>query len=179
MHDIKEELENLTNRQSEYKKQEKEYLEAKNKINSRYYELMLNDKLKFGLEEIKEGSFSKITNSFKGGGSNKPIATVVWYVNLLKLRKEFNPNTIDFPIVFDSPNNAETDLEKKGQLYKYIVENIPSNTQLIVSGIGYEDETTFGVSFDKVITLTNEKYKLLCEEDYQSNLHLLNELCSK
>ena len=176
---IKEQLEEFAKRQAKLKKEERVYTETKNRINARYYELMLNDKNRFGLEEIKEKSFERITNTFKGGGSNKPIATVIWYINLLKLRKEFNPEAIDFPIVFDSPNNAETDLEKKGQLYKYIVENVPKNNQLIVSGIGYEDEKTFGISFDTVIKLTNEKYKLLCKEDYSTNHELLVELCTK
>ena len=179
LHTIREQLEEFEKRQSELKKEERVYAEIKNKINTRYYELMLNDKNRFGLEEIKEKSFERITNAFRGGGSNKPIATVIWYINLLKLRKEFNPDAIDFPIVFDSPNNSETDLEKKGQLYKYIVENAPRNNQLIVSGLGYENKESFGVSFDKVITLTNEKYALLCEEDYSSNVELLKELCAK
>ena len=64
-------------------------------------------------------------------------------------------------------------------MYKYIVESAPHNNQLIVSGIGYEDEKTFGVSFDKVITLTNERYALLCEEDYCAYKGLLSELCAK
>ena len=98
---------------------------------------------------------------------------------MLKLKKEFNPNAIDFPVVFDSPNNAETDFEKKGKLYRYIVENVPKDNQLIVSGIGYEDEKSFGVSFDKVIRLENEKYQLLCEDDYSTNSDLLMELCNK
>lgn len=179
IHDLKDEIEKLTKKESEFKKEEKLYIEIKNKINTRYYELMLYDKNRFGLEEIKEKSFSKITNKFVGGGSNKPIATIIWYVNLLKLKKEFNPDAISFPVVFDSPNNAETDMEKKGQLYRYIVENTPADNQLIVSGIGYQNEQTFGVSFDKVISLNNAKYNLLCLEDYQSNKKILKELSSK
>ena len=104
---------------------------------------------------------------------------MIWYLNLLRLRKEFNPTAIDFPVVFDSPNNAETDLEKKGQLYKYIVETTPKSNQLIVSGIGYKDAQTFGVAFDTVIHLENEKYHLLCAEDYATHSQILLELCSK
>lgn len=179
LHTIKEKLEELAQEQSGLKREERVYAQIKNKINTRYYELMLQDKNKFRLEEIKEKSFEKITSTFKGGGSNKPIATVIWYINLLKLRNEFNPNAIHFPIVFDSPNNAETDLEKKGQLYKYIVENVPDGSQLIVSGIGYEDGDTFGVAFDHAIQLNNQKYKLLCSEDYTAHIDFVNELCSK
>lgn len=179
LHSLKEKLEELAQEQSGLKREERVYAQIKNKINTRYYELMLQDKNKFGLEEIKEKSFEKITSTFKGGGSNKPIATVIWYINLLKLRNEFNPNAIHFPIVFDSPNNAETDLEKKGQLYKYIVENVPDDSQLIVSGIGYENGDTFGVAFDHVIQLNNHKYQLLCSEDYTAYIDFVNELCSK
>lgn len=179
LQNLREEIDCLSKQELDLKAEERSYIETKNKINTRYYELMISAKNQFNLEEIKEKSFEKITSSFKGGGSNKPIATIIWYLNLLKLRKEFNPSAIDFPVVFDSPNNAETDLEKKGQLYRYIVEAVPKDNQLIVSGIGYEDEETFGVSFDTVIRLDNEKYHLLSDEDYAIYSPLLIELCSK
>ena len=179
LHILHERIDELTQQEKILKAEERTYIEIKNRINTRYYELMLMAKNQFNLEEIKDKSFEKITNSFRGGGSNKPIATVIWYINLLKLRKEFNPSAIDFPVVFDSPNNAETDLEKKGQLYKYIVENTPKDNQLIVSGIGYENEHTFGIAFDKVIYLDNEKYHLLSSEDYNTYSSILKELCSK
>ncbi len=176
---LREKIEQLSQQERNLKAEEHGYIETKNRINTRYYELMMTAKNQFNLEEIKEKSFEKITNSFKGGGSNKPIATVIWYLNLLRLRKEFNPSAIDFPVVFDSPNNAETDLEKKGQLYRYIVETVPNDNQLIVSGIGYENEQTFGVAFDTVIRLDNDKYHLLCSEDYATYSSILVELCSK
>ena len=179
LNDLREKREQLSEIEKKLEKEERAYAEIKNKINTRYYELMIQAKNQFNLAEIKDQTFEKITNAFKGGGSNKPIATVVWYITLLKLRKEFNPEAIDFPVVFDSPNNAETDLEKKGKLYRYIVENTPKENQLIVSGIGYENEKTFGVSFDKVIRLENEKYQLLCEEDFDAYSDLLTELCNK
>lgn len=179
LHTLRKKIDTLTQNEKELKAEERSYIEIKNKINTRYYELMLIAKNKFKLEEVNDKSFEKITNSFKGGGSNKPIATVIWYISLLKLRKEFNESAIDFPVVFDSPNNAETDLEKKGQLYKYIVENTPKDNQLIVSGIGYESAETFGIPFDNVIRLENDKYHLLCSEDYTAYSQILTELCSK
>lgn len=179
LHLLREQISQLSEAEKELKSKERGYIESKNRINTRYYELMMAAKTQFNLEEVKEKAFEKITNSFKGGGSNKPIATVIWYLNLLRLRKEFNPTAIDFPVVFDSPNNAETDLEKKGQLYKYIVETTPKSNQLIVSGIGYKDAQTFGVAFDTVIHLENEKYHLLCAEDYATHSQILLELCSK
>lgn len=130
---------------------------------------MLADKTHFGLDGIDPKTFESIKKNFSSGGSNNPIATIVWYVNLLKLKHEFNPDAIDFPVVFDSPNNAETDQEKKNQVYQYICERITDN-QLIVSGIGFRDMPIPNVEFDKVIELDNPKYGLLIEKDFTSTI---------
>ena len=139
---------------------------------------MLNDTTLFGLAGVDQTSFTAIKRNFFVGGSNNPIATFIWYINLIRLKHEFNPDAINFPVVFDSPNNAETDQEKRDQIYRYICGRVTDN-QLIVSGIGVSESSIDGVDFDKVITLANDKYKLLCSEDYHSNVELLRELTSK
>lgn len=106
-----------------------------------------------------------------------PLSTIIWYVNLIQLKHEFNPSAIDFPVVFDSPNNAETDETKKRQIYSYICERITEN-QLIVSGLGFSGDEILD-SFDSIITLTNNKYELLCQKDYDANVSLLRELNNK
>lgn len=159
--------------EKELKKKIKAYNDRKKEINQRYYELMLTDKIKFGLEEIDAKGFEKITNSFSAGGSNKPISTVIWYTNLIKLKNQFNPDAISFPVVFDSPNNAETDLTKRVRVYEYLAKNIDNNNQLILSGIGFKPDDFDGVQFDNVIYLDNAKYELLCDEDYVKNSHIL------
>ena len=100
-------------------------------------------------------------------------------MNLIKLKNEFNPDAINFPIVFDSPNNAESDVSKKVEVYKYLVDNVDEKNQLIVSGIGYNTKDFENVKFDKVINLDNAKYQVLCEQDYYSNIELLKIMCSK
>ena len=178
LHTLREQAEQLEVQLKVINKKLRKYNDAKKKINTRYYELMLADKNRFGLDGIDPKTFENIKKSFSSGGSNNPIATIVWYVNLLKLKHEFNPNAIDFPVVLDSPNNAETDQEKKNQVYQYIYERITDN-QLIVSGIGFRDMQIQDVKFDKVIELDNPKYSLLLERDYTENVGLLNELNSK
>lgn len=170
---IKENEEKL----KETKKSLQKYNDIKKRINERYYALMLTDRNRFGLEGIDVKSFENIKRTFSAGGSNNPLSTVIWYVNLIQLKHEFNPTAIDFPVVFDSPNNAETDIAKKSQLYKYICERINEN-QLIVSGLGFSDDEILK-SFDSIITLTNNKYELLCQEDYDANVSLLIELNNK
>lgn len=109
------------------KKALRKYNDAKKAINERYYLLMLSDRNRFGLEGINPKSFEDIKRNFSAGGSNNPISTIVWYINLIKLKHEFNPDAIDFPVVFDSPNNAETDQKKRDQIYHYICERITDN----------------------------------------------------
>jgi hypothetical protein len=162
--------------EKELKKQIRSYNDRKKEINERYYELMLADKIEFGLEEIDAKGFEKITNSFSAGGSNKPISTVIWYTNLIKLKSQFNPKAINFPVVFDSPNNAETDMTKRVRVYEYLAQNIDDKNQLILSGIGYSADDFDSVKFDKVIYLENAKYELLSEEDYANNSQILIEL---
>lgn len=178
LHSLREKASQLETQIKDINKKLRIYNNAKKRINTRYYELMLADKNRFGLDGIAPKTFENIKKNFASGGSNNPIATVVWYVNLLELKHEFNPNAIDFPVVLDSPNNAETDQEKKNQVYQYICERI-TNNQLIVSGIGFSDMKIPNVEFDKVIELDNPKYGLLVEKDYTENVGILNELNAK
>ena len=178
LHALREKDEQLTAQLKDISKNLRKYNEIKKKINTRYYELMLADKDLFGLDGIDPKTFENIKKNFTSGGSNNPIATIVWYINLLKLKHEFNPDAINFPVVLDSPNNAETDQEKKNQVYQYICENVTEN-QLIVSGIGFSDLQIQNVHFDKVIELDNPKYGLLLDADYNENIDILNELNSK
>ena len=178
LHALRKEAEQLDVELKDINKKLRKYNDAKKEINTRYYELMLADKTHFGLDGIDPKTFESIKKNFSSGGSNNPIATIVWYVNLLKLKHEFNPDAIDFPVVLDSPNNAETDQEKKNQVYQYICESITDN-QLIVSGIGFGDMQIPNVEFDKVIELNNPKYGLLTEKDYVENIGILTELNSK
>mgnify|MGYP001030504719 CR=1 FL=1 len=89
---------------------------------------MLADKIKFGLEEMDDKGFEKITNSFAASGSNKPISTVLWYTNFIKLKNQFNPNAINFPVVFDSPNNADTDKTKRVRVHEYLAKALTIKT---------------------------------------------------
>lgn len=158
---------------SELKSKIKKYNEKKAKINKKYSELMILDKMKFGLKEIDDKNFKDINNIFTAGGSNKPIATVMWYINLLKLKNEFNPNAIKFPLVLDSPNNAESDYEKKKALLNYIFAEVNSDTQVIVSTLGFNISDYKDAEINNIIELKNNRYELLNKDDYKENIKFL------
>ena len=175
-HDVLEYIDEEEEKLKELAKEIKKYSEKKKRIEEKYYELLVTYRIKFGLNEIEPEKFKKLTNNFTASGSNKNIATVIWYLAILNLRREFNPDAIEFPVVFDSPNNVETDNVKKHALLQYILDNA-SDSQIILSSIGFNASEFSCAGNINVITLENAKYSLLDEEAYLENEQLLNELC--
>lgn len=157
-------------------KELRSYNAKKKKIEEEYYQLLSSARTRFGLFEIDPEKFRKLNNNFNASGSNKNIATIIWYLTIIKLRNQFNSSAISFPIVFDSPNNVETDNTKKHSLLQFILENAGDN-QLVLSSIGFSAEEFPSIKNINVITLENSKYALLDSETYFSNESLLNEFC--
>ena len=157
----------------------KKYLDIKKKINETYYTLLLDDKTSLGLKELDTEKFIDISHVFRASGSNKPIVTLIWYMTLTKIKNKFNEKAIKFPLVFDSPNNAEMDDNKKKEVISYILKNATESNQVIISAIGFNKEEWESKIPINEITLTNEKYKLLNKEDFLNMNYLLNELCVK
>ena len=96
------------------------------------------------------------------------------------MRNEFNPDAIQYPVVLDSPNNVETDDEKAGHFIEYLLNNSEISSQFIMSGIGFDSAQLKKIT-DKpinIITLSNDKYHLLQEEDYLEYANLMEELCN-
>ncbi|CEK39996.1 hypothetical protein [Paraclostridium sordellii] len=171
------ELSNVVDRCKEKIKESKSiinsYNNKKSKIKKRYYELMKNSKEYFDIKEVHNDSFKSIDTKFRGEGGNLPASTVFWHVNLLKLKYEFNRDSIRFPLIIDSPNNREIEGNKKVLIFKYIFENNISDTQIIVSSLGFDKSKFKDVKFDNLIELNNEKYNLLNRHDYEENKHIL------
>lgn len=171
------ELASIEEKLKEYTKSKKEYDAQKKKINNKYYELMYLDKEKLELKEITDKKIESISSVYNVSGSNRPIATIIWYMNLLKLKDIFNKDVIKFPLVIDSPQNGELDDTNKSAVLNYIFNNISGEQQLIVSVLGYDYKKN-DMKADKVIYLDNKKYELLNSEDYQNNQEILQKFNS-
>lgn len=154
----------------------KEFSKLKKDANDAYKKMMIESKIKFELEEIKVEKFDKIKNIFSARGSNKPIATIIWYFNLLKIKYELNANTIKFPLVLDSPNNVELEENKRIKLFKYIFENNVVDTQLIVSTLGFNKSEYLDSTIENIIELKNDKYNLLNRNDYINNKNIIEKI---
>jgi len=145
-------------------------------FDEKYCDKIAQLKIRFNLSELENKNYDKITENFCASGSNKPVSTVIWYVTLQELVREFNPHRIELPVVFDSPNNAEIDEEKKRSLIQYILESSHNCDQLIMSAIGFKKEE---YDFDNEINISyldNDKYCLLNEETFSKFEDLLLEM---
>jgi len=154
----------------------KEYNDLKKKANELYETAMLEAKVKFGLKEISDKKLKDINSVFVARGSNKPIATIIWYFNLLKVKYELNEKAIKFPLVLDSPNNVELDDDKRLALFDYIFKNNNKDTQLIVSTLGFDEKDYEDIKIDNIIKLKNGKYSLLNSMDYEDNEGILSRI---
>jgi hypothetical protein len=87
--------------------------------------------------------------------------------------KRFSSSTY-CPIIVDSPNQQDQDIEHIDKIMKFINKNQPQDSQLI---LGLAE--TYGEDFNcKVIELT-EKYQLLNKEEFESvHEELINKIQS-
>ncbi|MFF2589629.1 hypothetical protein ACFVSS_17385 [Peribacillus butanolivorans] len=152
------------------------YNEKKQTANDLYNKYMVDAINKFGLKEIKLDRVKKIRNNIPSRGSNIPIATIIWYFNLLKVKYVLNSNSIKFPLVLDSPNNAELDDDKRLALFNYIFTNNNEETQLILSTLGFDKNDYKDIEVKNIVELENEKYSLLNEKDYIKNKDILESI---
>ena len=166
-----------SDRKKSISKRLKEYAAKKKRVESKYNVLMMNSKTKFGLDEIDPAKLENIKGTFSGSGSDTDIVTIIWYLTLIKLRNEFNPDAIKYPVVIDSPFNTEMDTEKEELLKVYLLENREISGQFIMSGIGLDKAIPENISA-KRITIENERYHLLQNEDYIKYSELLDLFCS-
>lgn len=172
------EIDKITKMLKELADSKKQFDEQKKKINNKYYELMYIDKEKLNLKEITDKKIENILSVYAVSGSNRPIATIIWYMNLIKLKRIFNKDAINFPLVIDSPQNGELDDINKCAVLNYIFDNVSEEQQLIVSVLGYNCEKN-EMKADNIIYLDNEKYELLNSEDYQKFNEVLQKFVKK
>jgi Membrane-bound metallopeptidase len=157
------------------RKQLSEYNQLKQDVNESYYALMKKTRDYFELKEIDDKKLENIKSVFSAGGSSITLATIMWHFTLLKLKDKFNPNAIKFPIILDSPNNVETDLERKTKMFNYIFNEKGDDVQLIISALGFHEEENPHLEINNMIVLENESYQLLDSLEFEENQEMLNE----
>lgn len=143
-------------------------------FNDIYCEKMLNFKNKLNLEDITQDDLTNLIKKIEGGGSNRPVITLAYYLIFNEIKKEHNKDTTFYPMVVDSPLNAEIDDNKKDTIIKYLFDFSQNYHQTIISMIGYDDYCKDISSKLNVVELTNEKNQLLNNDMYIENKNILD-----
>lgn len=137
----------------------------KKNIDSKYYTLMLSDKQKYNLIDINENQITNPTKKFSVDGTFVNLALIVWLTNLLKVREQFYINRVDFPVIYDNPDNACLTEENAKIIFDYIFENLGDTYQIITSTIGF-DKNKYKNREINVIKLEGQR-ELLKSEDFE------------
>jgi hypothetical protein len=127
------------------------------------------------IHSLTESDYSTITAKFesKETGSSRPRALIAYYYAFLYIIKKYSTTTF-CPIIIDSPNQQDQDIEHIDKIMEFINKNQPEDTQLI---LGLAE--TYGVDFECLIIELKEKYSLLQTEEYEAVNADLGELVNK
>lgn len=150
---------------SEIKKQQAKIEKIKKQINKEYKELMLQAIQKYNLASIDTNHFEKIDSKFKPNGTETNIALVIWLTTLLSLKYKYNQESLIFPLVYDTPNNANITDENEKRIFEVIFDSLPKDGQIITSTIGFNESFYPNHEIAKVIELSDQ-YSLLTAHDY-------------
>lgn len=156
----------------EVKLKELESKKRKKEIVSFYKSTMTSFLKKLDVHSLTEDDYKTILTKIeaKETGSSRPRALIAYYFTFFHLMKKYSSTTY-FPLVVDSPNQQDQDVEHIDKIMTFIQNNQPKESQLI---LGLAE--TYGVNFKcKIITLT-EKYSLLQKNEFDE---VYNELISK
>lgn len=130
-----------------------------------FYTSTLNSFLKkLDVHSLNFDDYKTITSKIesKETGSSRPRALIAYYFTFFYLMQKFSSSTY-CPLIVDSPNQQDQDIEHIDKIMKFINQNQPENSQLI---LGLAE--TYGEDFNCKIIELKEKYQLLNEDDFDS-----------
>jgi hypothetical protein len=131
-------------------------------ITNFYIDHMRANLSKLDVLTLAESSYKKVSSNIIEQGSDLPRSLLAYYYSILYTMRNYSSATF-CPIVIDSPNQQGQDRESLKKMLRFILEQQPENSQLV---LGLEDLS--GVEpRGKVIELKT-KYGLLRREEYKA-----------
>lgn len=155
----------------ENKLKELESKKRRQEINQYYNTKLTSFFKKLDIFSLNDDDYSKITAKIESleTGSSRPRALIAYYFTFFHLMKKYSSTTY-FPLIVDSPNQQDQDIEHIDKIMNFIHHNQPENTQMII-GVA----ETYGVDFDCKVIKLEEKYSLLQRNEYEDVLNELND----
>lgn len=138
--------------------------ERKSEIMDFYTKTLKSFLKKLDVHSLSESDFKLITTKIesKETGSSRPRALIAYYFTFFYLMQKFSSSTF-CPLIVDSPNQQDQDIEHIDKIMKFINQNQPIGSQLI---LGLAE--TYGEDFNCDIIELTEKYQLLNIQDFES-----------
>lgn len=132
----------------------------KEQILSFYHRLMKEYLWKLDVKTLNEDIYKKIDVNIPETGSALPRALIAYYFSIFHVMKKYSSSAF-CPIIIDSPNQQAQDLGHVDKILKFINENQPEDSQLI---LGLEE--LYNVDFNCDIIKLKEEKSLLQKEDF-------------
>lgn len=131
-------------------------------INGKYLGYMSRFLKNLNVYSLDEKSYKSITSTIKESGSTQPRALMAYYYSTLHLASEYGSSAF-CPIVIDAPNQQGQDKENLPLMLKFIIDNQPENSQLILA-----IEETHNIDFGAKIVNLTRKRKLLDPASFEA-----------
>lgn len=132
------------------------------RIKDEYMTYMSSFLKELNIYSLSETSYKKIDSSIKESGSAMPRALMAYYYSILHVMRK-NGSSAYCPILIDSPNQQGQDRENLPILLKFIINNQPKDSQLILA-----IEETHDINFSAKMIELHNKRSLLLEDEYDS-----------
>ena len=127
-----------------------------------YYKYMKQYLFALDVTSLPESGYKKIDANIPETGSALPRALTAYYFSIFQVMKKYTSSAF-CPIIIDSPNQQAQDIKNVDKILKFINENQPEDSQLI---LGLEE--LYGVNFECDIIKLEDKNRLLQKDDYES-----------
>jgi hypothetical protein len=138
-------------------------MSRRSEVLTKYEVLLRKNFLALDVDAYSQAVFRTLAPSQIETGSTLPRALLAYQFAIFELIAEYSPATL-CPFVIDSPNQQGQDKDHLPQILRFIADNQPPGSQLI---LGIENDT--GVVFGgKTIRTPTTKYSLLDSKQYSS-----------
>jgi hypothetical protein len=132
-------------------------------VMEQYERSLRSNFLSLGVNSFSDGVFKSLVPHLIEIGSTLPRALLAYQFTIVELISKRSPSTV-CPMVIDSPNQQAQDKDSLTRILRFISDNQPPDTQLI---LGLEND--LGIAFGgKTIATPVSKYRLLQEDQYDS-----------
>ena len=163
--ELNKEIDEIVESNTKLEKKLKIYINIKRvkEIKSDYKKIIEGYFKDLDVSNISEKSYKKVHSSITETWSDLPRALISYYMTILRLIVKNNSSSF-CPIVIDSPNQQWQDNLHLPMILRFIINNSPSNSQVI---LWIED--TCNIDFPWKTIELNTVDSLLKEENYEEN----------